>query len=108
MEMEDSADGVVVKLRAFGDVEEVRRRAIDASAMYGPGAHMGLGHHGVHGRGERHGLGLAHLGVPVLAIPEYTPDGARIMIWPKEPKDLAKMRAALVEREERARTGKCP
>ena len=108
VEMQDSADGVVISLRAFGDVEEVRRRARDAAAMYGPGSHMGLGHDGMHGKGERHGLGLVHLGVPVNAIAEDTPEGARIIVWPKRQEDLGKMRAALEERERRTRTGKCP
>jgi hypothetical protein len=68
---------------------------------------MGLGHDGKHGTGDRHGLGLVHLGVPVHAMVENTPDGARIMVWPNAPQDLTRMRAALADREKRARTGKC-
>jgi hypothetical protein len=108
VQMEDTRDGVVLSLHAFGDVEDVRRRARDAAAMYGPGARMGLGHGGAHGKGEQHGLGLVHLGVPVNAMAEDTPEGARIFVWPKRAEDVGKMRAALVERERRTRTGECP
>lgn len=108
VELENTSDGVQIKLRAFGDVEEVRRRAVDAAAMYGPGAHQGLGHDGQHGTGERHGFGLGQLGVPVSTLVENTPDGARILVWPKQPEDLDKMRTALAKRESRARAGKCP
>ena len=108
VQMDDTPDGVVLTLHAFGDVEDVRRRARDAAAMYGPGARMGHGHGGVHGRGERHGLGLAHLGVPVNALAEDVPAGARIFVWPKRREDLGRMRAALEEREQRTRTGECP
>jgi hypothetical protein len=107
--MTDTDFGVVLELRAYGgEVAELRRRAQDAAAMYGPGAHRGLGHDGVHGGGEKHGLGLAHLGVEVHAEAEDTPDGARITVRPVVASDLERMRKALHEREERARSGKCP
>jgi hypothetical protein len=106
--MSETEDGMVIALRGYGDVTELRRRARDAAAMYGPGAHRGLGHDGVHGRGDRHGLGLAHLGVPVLAEEQDTPEGARITVRPVLTADLDRMRKALREREERTRSGKCP
>jgi hypothetical protein len=106
--MIDTADGVVVTLRAFGDIAVLRRRARDAAAMYGPGAHRGLGHDGAHGGGHRHGLGLAQLGVPVEATAEDTEEGARIIVRPKDPADLGRMRAALRARAGRARVGECP
>lgn len=106
--MSDTEDGVVIALRAFGDVGQLRHRASDAAAMYGPGAHRGLGHDGVHGGGHRHGLGLAHLGVPVRAEAENTPDGAIITVRPQSPAELPRMRAALREREGRVRAGECP
>lgn len=105
--MMDTDDGVVIALRAFGDVNELRRRAHDAAAMYGPGAHRGLGHDGEHGNGLRHGLGLAQLGVPVYAVAENTPEGARITVRPKVAADLERMRSALKEREQNARSGEC-
>jgi hypothetical protein len=106
--MSDTEDGVLIALRAFGDVGEIRRRAADAAAMYGPGAHRGLGHDGKHGGGHQHGVGLAHLGVPVHAEAENTPEGARILVRPKDPADLERMRAALWARERRSRLGGCP
>jgi hypothetical protein len=106
--MSDADDGVVVALRGYGDVTELRRRAHDSAAMYGPGAHRGLGHEGKHGSGEHHGLGLAQLGVPVRAEVEDTPDGARIVVRPVVATDLETMRKALHDREERARAGRCP
>jgi hypothetical protein len=76
--------------------------------MYGPGAHRGLGHDGAHGGGQRHGLGLAHLGVPVEAVARDTPDGAVIIVRPKDATDLQAMRAALAKREGHVRRGECP
>lgn len=108
VKMEDVEGGVVLTMRAFGDVGDIRRRARDAAAMYGAGARRGAGHHGKHGGGEQHGIGLAHLGVPVTAVAEDTPDGARILVKPKVPGDLEKMREALVARERLTRTGACP
>ena len=46
--MSDTEDGTVIELRAYGDATDLRRRAHDAAAMYGPGAHRGVGHDGVH------------------------------------------------------------
>ena len=106
--MSDTEDGVVIALRAYGDIEEVRRRARDAAAMYGPGAHRGLGHDGKHGGGHQHGLGLGHLGVPVQAEAENIDDGARIIVRPKAASDLERMRTALWHREGSARAGECP
>lgn len=106
--MSDTDDGVVIALRAFGDVGEVRLRARDAAAMYGAGAHRGRGHDGAHGGGHSHGLGLARLGMPVQAEVENTAEGARIIVRPKVATDLKRMRAALREREGRVRAGECP
>jgi hypothetical protein len=109
LSMSDTEDGVVIALRAYGqDVTELRKRARDAAAMYGPGAHRGLGHDGAHGGGEHHGLGLARLGVPVSAVAEDTAEGAKITVVPKVAADLEKMRQALHERESRTRAGTCP
>lgn len=108
VKMDDIEGGVVLTLRAYGDVNDIRRRARDAAAMYGPGAHRGKGHEGKHGGGEQHGIGLRHLGVPVQAVAEDTADGARIVVRPKDPADLEKMRAALADRERSTRTGTCP
>lgn len=108
LEMRDTDEGVVIDVRAFGDVNEVRRRAADAAAMYGPGAHRGLGHEGKHGGGERHGLGLSRLGVAVRAKSEVSAEGARIVVRPKDARDLDRMRHELWAREGRVRRGECP
>ncbi len=105
--MEETDDAVVLSFKAYGDVHEVRRRAHDAAAMYGPGAHRGVGHEGHHGIGQRHGLALDRLGVAVLARAENTPEGARIVVRPIDPADLSKVKDALADREGRARGGGC-
>jgi hypothetical protein len=106
--MSNTEDGVVIALRAYGDLGEVRRRARDAAAMYGPAAHRGLGHDGKHGGGHQHGLGLARIGVPVEAQAEDTAEGSRITVRPRAASDLEQMRAALWKREASARAGACP
>lgn len=104
---EETVNGIVFHLKAYGDVHDVRARARDAAAMYGPGAHRGRGHDGAHGDGEHHGLALDRLGVPVDARAEDTAAGARIVVTPKDPADLPTLRRAAADRERRARTGGC-
>jgi hypothetical protein len=105
--VENTRDGADVVMTAFGDATELRHRARDAAAMYGPGAHRGLGHHGQHGDGKQHGLSLGTLGVQVVAAEEDTPDGARIHVASVDPQEKQRMRAALVARVDDARTGEC-
>jgi hypothetical protein len=105
--LENTHDGADVVMTAFGDATELRQRARDAAAMYGPGAHRGMGHEGKHGDGKQHGLGLATLGVPVVATEEDTKDGARIHVAAVDPQDRGRMRAALIARVDDARTGDC-
>jgi hypothetical protein len=105
--MFDEEGGVVINLRAYGDVRDVQRRARDAVAMYGPGARRGRGHDGTHGRGGHHGLALDRIGVPVSAEATDTADGARIFVKPRAPSDLQAMRAALLKRESSVRIGDC-
>jgi len=99
--------GVVINLRAYGDIRDLQRRARDAAAMYGPGARRGRGHDGIHGRGGHHGLALDRIGVPVFAEATDTADGARIFVKPRAPSDLEAMRAALLKRESSVRIGDC-
>jgi hypothetical protein len=105
--VENTRDGADVVMTAFGDATELRQRARDAAAMYGPGAHRGLGHGGHHGDGKQHGLNLGTLGVRVVAAEEDTPDGARIHVASVDPQEMKRMRAALVARVDDARTGDC-
>lgn len=105
--MVETEDGVAFLLKAYGDVGDVRRRARDAAAMYGPGAHRGRGHDGTHGEGQQHGLALDRLGVPVVVDATDTNDGARVHVRPKDPADLQKLREAATARERRVRSGDC-
>jgi hypothetical protein len=89
-------------------LEELRHRARDAAAMYGPGAHRGLGHQGLHGDGEHHGLGLKELSPPVRAVEVDTDDGARIHITPLNAADAVAVRAEVHARVTRTRMGDCP
>lgn len=107
LRMVETEDGVAFLLKAFGDVHDVRKRARDAAAMYGPGSHRGRGHAGTHGEGQHHGLALDRLGVPVVAEASDTAEGARIVVRPKDPADLPKLREAAAARESRARAGGC-
>jgi hypothetical protein len=99
--------GADVVIEAYGDPAVLRRRARDAAAMYGPGAHRGMGHDGVHGNGKQHGLGLATLGVPVRASEEDTREGAVIHVVAVEPGDRVKLRSVLVQRGNAARSSDC-
>jgi hypothetical protein len=105
---EDTADGVDILLTASGDVAELRRRAKDAAAMYGPGAHRGLGHDGTHGSGLHHGLGLDRLGARVRAEEQDTAVGACIHVAAVDSADLARVRTAVRARADAVRVGSCP
>lgn len=105
--VEDRNAGFDLVLVAYGDVEELQRRARDAAAMHGPGAHRGLGHEGQHGLGGRHGLGLGRLGVRVRAESEDTVEGARIHVAALDPADITRLRQAIHSRANQARLGDC-
>jgi hypothetical protein len=105
--VEDTKDGADVIITGIGNAREIRQRAKDSAAMFGPGAHRGIGHHGTHGDGQRHGLGLATLSVPVRATEEDIDEGARIHVTPVRAEDRDRMRGALLARAENTRTGAC-
>jgi len=105
--VENTNDGADVIITGIGNAREIRQRAKDSAAMYGPGAHRGMGHRGMHGDGQRHGLGLATLSVPVRAIEEDIEEGARIHVTPVRAADRDRMRGALLARAENAQTGSC-
>ena len=104
----DTDAGADVHLVAYGDAQELRRRAHDAAEQYGAHAHKGLGHEGKHDDGEHHGLGLARLGIEVVTSEEDTEDGALIHVDAVATADRAKLRDALRARVEDARSGDCP
>jgi hypothetical protein len=106
--IESTAAGADIRIIAYGDVTELRQRARDAAAMYGPGAHRGLGHHGQHNSGLHHGLGLAELGGKVTATEEDTNEGALIHISAVDPATVEGLRTELSARAARARVGECP
>ena len=106
--VEDTADGVDITVTTLRDVEELRHRARDAAAMYGPAAHRGLGHHGKHGTGEHHGLGLAELRPEVKAAEVDVPGGAKIHVTPADPAKIDDVRRNVRARAEGARWGECP
>jgi hypothetical protein len=76
--------------------------------MYGPGAHRGQGHDGVHGTGLHHGLALDRLGFRVRATEQDTADGARIHVEPVDPAERQAVQAAVHARADGARVGSCP
>jgi hypothetical protein len=66
-----------------------------------------MGHAGVHGIGQHHGVGLATLGVAVRASEEDTREGAIIHVVAVNEDDRHRLRSALVTRANAARTGDC-
>lgn len=106
--IQDTADGVEITVIGYEQLAELQRRARDAAAMYGPGAHRGLGHHGQHGNGQHHGLGLGQLPMRVAASEEDSSDGAIIRVSAMNPIECASMQRLLHRRADRAREGRCP
>jgi hypothetical protein len=100
-------DGVEVVVTTIRDVDELRQRARDAAAMYGPGAHRGLGHDGKHGDGARHGLHLAELRAKVNAVETDIPDGASIRVTPLDPAKVGEVQSEVEARVEKAQWGNC-
>ena len=106
--VDDAPDGVDVTITTIRDVDELRQRARDSAAMYGPLAHRGLGHNGKHGNGEHHGLGLAELRPEVKSEVTDVPSGAKIHVTPVDPSSVADVRREVRARAERTRWGACP
>jgi hypothetical protein len=106
--IDDTAEGVDIRLRAFGDVADVQQRARDAAAMYGPGAHRGEGHDGQHERGGHHGLGLASLGIQIRASEEDTSEGAVVHVAALDEEDRPRLQKVMHLRADDARRGGCP
>jgi hypothetical protein len=86
---EETTDGVILTFLAPPDrVAELRMRARDAAAMYGPDARKGMGHEGHHGEGGQHGLQLLQMR-PVHATFSEVDSGARIVLVPVDINDKA-------------------
>ncbi len=105
--IDDTADGAVFTFIARDHVDDLRRRVADAANLYGPGAHRGEGHAGLHGRGQKHGLALWEL-IPVRTTVEPIEGGARLRVTAGDLADLVHLRGELHERAERVAVGECP
>lgn len=111
--MTNTKDGVALAVRAYGDVEEVRRRVREAANVDRTPEVRRSGttedaSTGGEDRSEPRGrLGLADLGVAVVAEAQNTPTGATLLVRPQDPADLDRMRKALVKRERRVREARC-
>ena len=106
--VEDVEDAVDVTVTTIRDVDDLRHRVRDAAAMYGPGAHRGLGHHGKHGNGGHHGLRLAELRPTIKAVEIDVPSGAKIHVTPIESAKLDEVRAEVRARAAQAQWGDGP
>jgi len=78
-------------------VADLRERAGYASAVHGPGEHLGKGHEGKHGHGGHHGLKAMQL-PPSQVGAENVEGGARISFQPVDKADLETLRTKLRER----------
>jgi hypothetical protein len=87
-------------------LDELRRRVSDAAALYGAGAHKGLGHHGEHLGAQHHGLRLNDL-PPLEAQAEPTEGGARLHLRAKNAGDVADLRSRLRDRLDVVTAGPC-
>jgi hypothetical protein len=104
--IDDTPDGAVFTFTTDERVAELRERVATSAAMYGPGAHRGLGHGGEHGLGQKHGLALSEL--PVTTAVETIEHGARLRVLITDFARRAEVRQALHERAERVAAGECP
>ena len=102
---DDTATGAKLTFSTTPDrLAELRERAHNASALHGNGEHVGQGHDGKHGLGSgRHGIRPNHM-PPSTAGVEDTPDGARLIITPRDAKDLEELRRGLKARVEKMMT----
>ena len=103
----DREDGIDVAFTADHDVEQLRRRVHDQAAHYGPGAHKGLGHHGVHAGDHQHGLRLWNL-PPVRLSVDDTDLGATIHVAAESPAREKEVSWTLHSRIDELEYGACP
>jgi hypothetical protein len=107
IESATTAGGIDVTITAPpAYLEELRRRIRDAAALYGPGAHKGLGHHGMHLGAQRHGLRLTEL-PPLYASVDDVDGGARLHLVAKLSMQSDELRAKLRDRIDLVRAGPC-
>ena len=97
----DTDDGVAVTFTTTGDVAELRKRVHAMADMH---AHMM--HGGTMGSGSA--MGSGHMMVPSDARAEDIDGGARIVVTPKDPAQLADLRAHAHEHAAQMSSGHCP
>jgi hypothetical protein len=81
-------------------------RVKNTSQQHGKGAHLGVGHDGMHGTGEGHGLHFADF-PPVRTDFEPIEGGARLHVLAVNDGDIRVVRERLNERLPQLQTGKC-
>jgi hypothetical protein len=115
---EDVDGGAALTFTTTGEVAELRHRVAHRAEMHAK--HHGEGHGGRMGAGAREGMmgGGAHEGMmvehkgrmmpPSTARSEEVEGGARLIITPRDPADLAKLREHAREHAEKMASGQCP
>lgn len=91
---EDTPDGIALLFTSKDRPAEMRERASDAAAQHGPGAKMGLGHHGQHGQGADHGLQMTQ-GPAARTAAEDIEGGARVRFVATDASETDALRAKL-------------
>jgi hypothetical protein len=112
----DTADGVAIAFTTTGDVAELRahvRRMAEMdngmAVMHQGEMHGGMGSGDMHGgSGDMHG-GMMHMQmVPSRASVEDIPGGARLLLVPNDPAQLAALRSQAREHVAMMEKGECP
>ena len=103
----ETPEGIDVHFSAPAErIEELRRRVRGQARANGPDRHRGDGHDGEH-RGPRdHGLRLWSI-AKVTARAEDTDSGAKLVITPVDPADLAEVRSRVVARVDHLANSEC-
>jgi hypothetical protein len=104
----DTSDGVAIEFTTTGDVaalrEHVRKMADMHNAKTMHHGDMGSGMHEGMGSGMHEGMGMA----PSRAAEEDLPNGAKIVIVPDDPSQLAALRSHVREHAAMMAKGECP
>lgn len=108
VDIEDTRDGVdLTFVTTPARVADLRRRVREAAKAHGPGAHEGLGHEGLHGMGQRHGLRLWDM-PPVQTTVTDVDRGARLRLVAIDASRTDALRTAMHERAPHVAAGECP
>jgi hypothetical protein len=101
----DTTDGVAIAFTTTGDPAELRAHVRKMADMHNQMAGM---HHegGMHGGGMHAEMSM-HM-VPSRASVEDLPDGARVVLVPNDPSQLAALRTHVREHAAMMAKGECP